>query len=183
MAWTAPKTDFAPGNILTADEMNAIGGNLLAGTAAACRVVRTTNATGYTSLAAINFESASASGGYQTETMWVIGDPSKITVPYDGIYLVTFRAYLTGAATITAANGVIAKNADPAVTTTVVATSAATSAGASFVSLTTTMALDAGDYLRFAVGPTGGSAYIINGAATEAFNQTSAAVTWLGDVA
>ena len=28
MAWIAPKTDFDPGDILTADEMNAIGGNL-----------------------------------------------------------------------------------------------------------------------------------------------------------
>ena len=183
MAWTAPKTDFAAGNILNAAQMNAIGSNLLAGSAAACRVVRTTNQTGYTSLSGINFESASASGGYQTETMWVIGDPSKITVPYDGIYLVAFRAYLTGAATITSANGAIAKNADPAVTTTVVATSAATSTTASFVSLTTTLALSAGDYLRFGVGPTGGSAYVINGAATEAFNQTSATVTWLGDTA
>jgi hypothetical protein len=183
MAWTTPKTDFAPGNILNAAEMNDIGSNLLAGSAAACRVVRTTNQTGYTSLAAINFESASASGGYQTETMWVVSDPSKITVPYDGIYLVAFRAYLTSAATLTAANGAIAKNADPAVTTTVVATSAASSTVASFVSLTTTIALAANDYLRFGVGPTGGSAYVINGASTEAFNQTSVAVTWLGDTA
>ena len=29
MAWTAPKTDFAPGNILNAAQMNAIGNNLL----------------------------------------------------------------------------------------------------------------------------------------------------------
>jgi len=28
MAWTPPKTDFAPGNILTAAQMNAIGNNL-----------------------------------------------------------------------------------------------------------------------------------------------------------
>jgi hypothetical protein len=28
MAWTAPKTDFAPGDILTSAEMNAIGENL-----------------------------------------------------------------------------------------------------------------------------------------------------------
>ena len=28
MAWTAPKTDFAPGNILNAAQMNAIGNNL-----------------------------------------------------------------------------------------------------------------------------------------------------------
>jgi hypothetical protein len=28
MAWTAPKTDFAPGNILNAAQMNAIGENL-----------------------------------------------------------------------------------------------------------------------------------------------------------
>ncbi len=28
MAWTTPKTDFSPGNVLTADQMNAIGENL-----------------------------------------------------------------------------------------------------------------------------------------------------------
>jgi len=28
MAWTTPKTDFVSGNILTADQMNAIGENL-----------------------------------------------------------------------------------------------------------------------------------------------------------
>jgi hypothetical protein len=30
MAWTAPKTDFAPGDILNAAQMNAIGDNLIA---------------------------------------------------------------------------------------------------------------------------------------------------------
>ncbi len=30
MAWTAPKTNFSPGNVLTAAQMNAIGENLLA---------------------------------------------------------------------------------------------------------------------------------------------------------
>ena len=29
MAWTTPKTDFVPGNVLTADQMNAIGNNLV----------------------------------------------------------------------------------------------------------------------------------------------------------
>ena len=29
MAWTTPKTDFVPGNVLTAAQMNAIGENLL----------------------------------------------------------------------------------------------------------------------------------------------------------
>jgi hypothetical protein len=31
MAWTAPKTDFVSGNVLTAAQMNAIGENLVAG--------------------------------------------------------------------------------------------------------------------------------------------------------
>lgn len=30
MAWTTPKTDFSPGNVLTAAQMNAIGGDLVA---------------------------------------------------------------------------------------------------------------------------------------------------------
>lgn len=30
MAWTTPKTNFSPGNVLTADQMNAIGGDLVA---------------------------------------------------------------------------------------------------------------------------------------------------------
>jgi hypothetical protein len=29
VAWTTPKTDFSPGNVLTAAQMNAIGGNLV----------------------------------------------------------------------------------------------------------------------------------------------------------
>lgn len=29
MAWTTPKTDFDPGDVLTSDQMNAIGNNLL----------------------------------------------------------------------------------------------------------------------------------------------------------
>ncbi len=33
MAWTTPKTDFSPGNVLTAAQMNNIGGNLEALTA------------------------------------------------------------------------------------------------------------------------------------------------------
>ena len=40
MAWSAPKIDFAPGNVLTADQMNAIGANLLAGGPAVCKVSR-----------------------------------------------------------------------------------------------------------------------------------------------
>ena len=183
MAWTAPST-WVAGAILTAAQLNQqLRDNTLSGSAAACRVVRTTNLTGYTSGSAITWESVSASGGYQTQsTMWVVGDPTKITVPVAGMYLVTMRAYLTCTATLTAAIAAMAKNADPAVTTTALATSAANSTVASFTSFSTVISLAASDYLKFSVVPSGGSAYVINGAATETFSQSSVTVTWLGQI-
>jgi hypothetical protein len=47
MAWTNPKTDFSPGNVLTAAQMNAIGGDLDALTAAR-RLGFQSRATNYT---------------------------------------------------------------------------------------------------------------------------------------
>lgn len=42
MAWSAPKTDFDPGDVLTAAEMNAIGENLVAVRSPQINVVSTT---------------------------------------------------------------------------------------------------------------------------------------------
>lgn len=48
MAWTTPKTDFSPGNVLTAAQMNDIGGNLneLRNTPTALSAQDTTTQTG-----------------------------------------------------------------------------------------------------------------------------------------
>jgi len=183
MAWTAPST-WVAGAILTAAQLNQqLRDNTLAGSAAACRVVRTTDLTPYTTGAAITWESVSASGGFQTQpTMWVVGSPTQITVPIAGIYLVSLRVLVTGSATITAGVAAVTKNADPAVTTTALNGSAANASNACFASVTTTMSLAANDYLKFSVNMTGGSAYVVNGQTSETFDQSCAMVTWLGQI-
>jgi hypothetical protein len=179
MAWSTPKTDFSPGNILTAAQMNAIGNNLIAGGAAMCRVVLTSDDNPYTADTAISWDSATANGGYDTASMWSAGDPTKITIPTAGIYLVSLRGYITCTATLTACTAYVVKNGTPS-TSTALNTSGAHSTTSSFATMTSVMKFAAADYIKAAFSPIGGSAYVLNGQTSEAFDQTCLMVTWLG---
>ena len=53
MAWTTPKTDFSPGNVLTADQMNAIGNNLTALYTSAQRLDRQTKTSAVNAVASL----------------------------------------------------------------------------------------------------------------------------------
>jgi hypothetical protein len=46
--------------------------------------------------------------------------------------------------------------------------------------MTFTAKVAADDYMTFGCFPRGGSAYIINGAASDAFDQSSVSATWIG---
>lgn len=96
MPWTAPKTDFSPGNVLTAAQMNAIGQNLIAGGPDFARATRTA-ALNLTDLAftAVNFDTQS----FDTNNMFA-PTSNIITIKTAGYYLVTghfsFNANATG---------------------------------------------------------------------------------------
>jgi len=98
MAWTAPKTDFAAGNILTAAQMNAIGANLLAG-----GPIYATEAARNSAITS-PFEGQRAYITGSTETA-ATGDrtivPNGITTVYDGSNWVT----VTGVGSTTDATG------------------------------------------------------------------------------
>jgi hypothetical protein len=144
------------------------------------RAVRTSDLTGYTSGAPITWQSDSASGGYDEDAMWDAGDATKIFFPTAGIYTVSLKVYLTCTATLTSMNLGAATNALTSATTTYVSGHAVDSTVAAFGVMTFTAKVAADDYMTFGVFPKGGSAYIINGAASDAFDQTSVSATWIG---
>lgn len=101
MAWTPPKTDFSPGNVLTADQMNNIGANLLSGTAATCGAFHnTTQSIANLTFQALAFNSEFTS--WDTDSVHsTVTNNSRFTLTDAGIYLATcsisFAANATGA--------------------------------------------------------------------------------------
>lgn len=87
---------FTAGSVLTASSLNTVGtavNNLVV--PSACRIVRTSDAS-FTSGNAITFQSASASdGGFDTDGMWAVGTPTRITIQTAGIYVCSFCPYIT----------------------------------------------------------------------------------------
>ena len=143
------------------------------------RAILTSNINPYTSGAVIAWQSEE----YDTDGMWSAGVPTRIVIGTTGIYLVSLRAYLNSADTVTAATFLFAKNAEASATSTSVAGFAANSSSAVFGVNSSVMKLTAGDYLTAAINPVGGSAYVIRGAASDAFDQASFSATWLGNTA
>jgi hypothetical protein len=172
---------FTSGQVLTAAQMNEIGTNVNNyRVPPSVRAVRTSALSSYTSGAPITWQSDSASGGYDEDAMWDAGDPTKITFKTAGIYTVSLKVYLTCTATLTSMNLAAATNALTSATTTYVSGHAVDSTVAAFGVMTFTAKVAANDYMTFGVFPKGGSAYIINGAASDAFNQASVSATWIG---
>jgi hypothetical protein len=128
--------------------------------------------TGYTSAAAITWEST----GYDTNTMYSAGSPTRITINTTGIYIVTFTGGYSAAATLTRALPRIFKNGSAVAEQ----ESFGVSVGGSF-SMAVLLNLTATDFLTAGVLLTGGSAYVIAGNSTaEASDQTRLSVQLLG---
>lgn len=165
----------ATGSVLTATAYN----NHITNTEnlivpAACQVRRTTNLTGYTSDAAITWESEA----FDTDDMWASSpQPTRITINTAGLYLVSFTGQGTGATTITLVNGNISVNGTTAVSN---YTNSIASAGGYF-STNAILNLAVNDYITCAVGFAGGSAYVVAGNSTaQSQAQTRCTVTWIG---
>ena len=96
------KTYTAAGTVAAGDVYTAAAHNIIATDVnnfivpPACKVVRTTD-TAYTSIAAIPFQSVAAGDkGFDTDSMWSAGDPTKITLNTAGIYSIVFQWFLSG---------------------------------------------------------------------------------------
>ena len=170
-------TNVATGDVYTAASHNAILTNVNNyRVPPSCQVRRTTNLTGYTSDAAITWESEA----FDTDDMWASSpNPTRITIATAGLYLVTFSGKVDATATLTLAHANMSVNGNLVTGQFGSVLSNVTSR----FTLSTLLNLAANDYITCAVGLVGGSAYIINGSATaQDSTQTRCTVTWLGQV-
>jgi len=133
------------------------------------KVYRSTDVTSYTSGADISWSAED----YDTDAMWASG--TTITINTAGIYSITMYAGAgwTGTATLMA----------PAIK--INGTGAAeqylqTIPTQSYGSLSVIQKLSVGNTITGQVGFSGGSAYIVRGAASETINRTRLSVTWIG---
>ncbi len=140
------------------------------------QVRRTTALTGYTSDAAITWESEA----FDTDDMWASSpNPNRVTINTAGMYLVTFSGKVDATATLTLAHANMSVNGNLVTGQFGSVLSAITSR----FTVSTLLNLAVSDYITCAVGLVGGSAYIINGSATaQDSTQTRCTVTWLGQV-
>lgn len=172
-------TNVSTGSTLTATTFN----NLLTNTAnyrvpPACQVRRTSNLTGYTSDAAITWESAAFDTEGAGDPMWAASpNPTRITIRTAGLYVVSLIGRASGAATITLTNFNIRVNGSSSASNYLnVITATATYGTTSGI-----FNLAVGDYVEGAVGFAGGSAYVIHGSSTaQSQDQTRLTVTWIG---
>lgn len=171
----------APGDVLRANSGTAAYNDVLENVnnnrvPPMCIVRRTTNQTGYTSDAAITWESVQPTS--DTDTMWSAGDATKVSITTPGLYVVTFTGRLNATATMTLCNPNIVLNGAFVAS----ATGGVQSGTTGIFAIATTLLLANGDYLQASVGISGGSAYIVQGNTNVANNQTRLAVTWQGQV-
>jgi hypothetical protein len=165
---------FTAGSVLTATQMNTIGtavNNLVV--PASCQLVRTSDLTSYTSQTDVTFSSAS----WDTDSMFNAGTPTRITINTAGLYVVTMVGAVSATATMTAATPFIALNGSTSLAYHYVPVFSSTNHYwvTSFV-----YSFAASDFISFRVGFTGGSAYVVRGAATTQDIQTRMSVTWIG---
>lgn len=167
----------ATGDVYTASAHNAIGTTINSmRVPPSCMVRRTTNLTGYSSNAAITWESTA----WDTDpTMWTAGDATKISFGTTGLYLATLVGYFGATATVTTASANLAVDG-----TTVASSYSSISGGTNgYFSLAAILDITAGSYLTAFLGFIGGSAYIVGGAASLGNQQTRMQVAWLGQKA
>lgn len=138
-----------------------------------CQVVRTTNLTSYTSNADISWATTAA---IDTDGMFAAGSPTRITIQTSGLYLVTLLLSFTCTATATLFAGKIVVDGTEAA----ISYHAVTGGTASYSSTTAILSLTASSYLTARGAIVGGSAYIINGAATATNDQSRLTAQWIG---
>jgi hypothetical protein len=152
-------------NVVTADVNNLI-------VPPAVRVIRTSTLSGYTSLAAVTWQSAA----FDTDSMWSAGSPTVLTVQTTGIYLISLHAYVYGNSTITRILANINKNG----TRISYQEGSVVSGQETSFMVSTVRSLTATDTISATFQYVGGSGYNISGNATETEQQPSLAMTWLG---
>jgi len=135
------------------------------------RVIRSSNLTSYTSISAITWSSAA----FDTDGMFSAGSPTVLTVQTSGIYVITFNAYVTGSPTFSYSLPKIFKNG----TSICFAYSFGVTNETGFA-ISTIRSLTAGDTVSAGVQISGGSAYVVQGNATEGEGQSSLALAWIG---
>lgn len=180
MAWTAPKTNFSPGNVLTAAQMNAIGENLLAGGPAVCKVSRVAALSlADSAFVAVNFDTELI----DTNAMFT-ATSNKITIKTAGYYQVnghfSFNANGTGQRYVAAVlNATFSGSGDSATIsagTRIVAQTAATT-------VVTQAVMSVSTIYQFAVNDTVtlGAFHNSNGSlGLNGTEGTSLSVAWLG---
>jgi hypothetical protein len=164
-------TTFTAGSVLTAAQLNVAGtaiNNLVL--PPSCQIRRTTNQTGYTSTA-ITWSSAA----FDTDGMWSAGSPTILTIQTTGLYLVTLTGLTEATASLNRVLVTINKNG-----TSCFSQEAFGTTTQAYFSVSSTLSLVATDTLSAVVNYGGGSAYIIDGAATETSSQTRLTATWIG---
>ena len=139
--------------------------------------VRTTASAAYTLSTDVTFESATASGGHDTDSMWTAGSPTRLTVTTPGVYLVTFSGYVTMATTGGVQTIVILKNGS-----TVCETYLPNSGTGHLWAVAHVLSLANTDYITVRHTNGGSGAATIYGGASNANTQTRLGVTWLGQV-
>lgn len=159
---------FTAGQVLTAAEMNELGENSNNyRVPPSCVVHRTTNAT---TINPVDWETEQT----DTDGMFVIGTPSRVTINTAGIYLINFSGYMSGTSTLVNPSAYIGKNGAAA------ARNYLTPIGPNAIfSLTATLELVPTDYITAGLSGTGGTVVLV-GAATNTDQQGRLAVTWLG---
>jgi hypothetical protein len=171
MAWTTPGTATA-GEVLTAAfwNTNVRDNSSFLFTPPMVKVYRSSNQTSYTSQASISWQAEE----YDTDAMWTSG--TDVTIKTAGIYLISFYAFASGAATITSVFAGVRKNGTylgqqnfaPYTTT------------ATSCTYSNTHKLAVSDVITADVQFLGGSAYVVSGAATDANAQSRLIITWIG---
>lgn len=161
---------FTAGQVLTAAEMNELGENSNNyRVPPTCSVYRATDLSSYTS----NTEITWTAEHWDTDSMWASG--TDITINTNGLYAVSFSGRLTASATLAFATPQILLNGSGAAATLSYALSTETR-----WSVTTILSLSATDTISAQVFVSGGSAYVIKGAAGQSLDQTRLQVAWLG---
>ena len=168
---------FTSGQILTATQMNSIGTNVNNyRVPPMCMAVRTSDQTSYASDAAITWQSATYDTESPSDPMWASGSATRITAQTPGIYVITFTGAVTVTGTPTLVSPSIMINGNFSASFT-----AGISGSTNRWSISTIQVLADNDYVQASVGVSGGSAYIIEGNASQFNNdQTRLSVAWIG---
>lgn len=172
-------TNVSTGDVLTATNFNNVLTNI-AGyrVPPSCQVRRTSDLTSYTQTAKIAFQSAAWDTESPSDPMWAAGDATKITIQTTGLYLVSFTGQLTATATMSVISPIIYVNN----TNSSESYQSVVSGTSSLFNVSGTYSLADGDYVEAGIGVSGGSAYVVKGAASIGAGQTRLTVTWIGQV-